>query len=51
MTRDTFSAKGGISQDVAQELLEALEWAVQFTPKNAANDRALRIITKARGQA
>jgi hypothetical protein len=37
----------------APELLEALEWAIQFAPKSmtAATDNARRIIAKARGEA
>lgn len=33
----------------APELLEALEWANQFTPQGAARDRVARIINQAKG--
>lgn len=37
----------------APDLLEAIEWAIQFAPASmtAATDNAKRIIAKARGQA
>lgn len=32
------------------ELVEALEWAIQHAPTGAARDRVQRIIAKARGE-
>lgn len=37
-------------QAIKAELLEALQWALQFAPSGAAKDRAVRIITKAPGK-